>query len=237
MKKLNSCKNIYKQINGEINFSVKNSVCLLTIGLVGIFLVFNLIFTTVFERFYENTNKYYFLCNTGIYVCTFISLFIYIVISKINFRKSIVSWKQIVFGLLIGAGLIGFSHLYGLLTSGISGSNTNQEIALGIANTYKIPSIFILGIIGPIVEELTYRAGLFELLKKTIKNKVPAYIITSIFFAFIHFNFLAENIVVELISLPVYLLAGFALSFTYDKLGLVGSIAAHILNNILSILL
>ena len=65
-------------------------------------------------------------------------------------------------------------------------------------------------------------------------NKYLALILTTIVFALIHFRFNSENIVGELWSLPSYLIAGFILTFAYEKGGLSSSLTAHVIYNIVS---
>ncbi len=99
---------------------------------------------------------------------------------------------------------------------------------------YPFWSILILGFIGPICEELTYRVGLFSLLKK---RRWLAYVVSSIVFAMMHFGFDSADIVNEFINLPIYLFSGFTLAFAYDFFGFWGSLAAHVTNNLYSVIM
>ena len=146
-----------------------------------------------------------------------------------HFKK----YQNYLYGFLYGLALIGFSVIYGNLLPSV-GSNDNQLIAESLTTSYPVFSIIIIGIIGPICEEITYRLGLYSFLSRF--NKVAAYIGSALIFAFIHFNFITNDILVELINLPVYIISGLILSFVYDKHGLPGSLTAHITNNLLSCL-
>ena len=97
---------------------------------------------------------------------------------------------------------------------------------------YPFISLIFLGVIGPICEELTYRVGLFSVLKKP---KWLAYVIGTLVFALAHFSFTSTNIINELVNLPVYIVSGFALCLAYDKFGLAASLTAHTVNNIYSV--
>ena len=46
----------------------------------------------------------------------------------------------------------------------------------------------------------------------------------------------AANLTNELLNMPLYLFAGFAFSFLYDKFGLAASFTSHALNNLVSII-
>ena len=113
--------------------------------------------------------------------------------------------------------------------------NENELQSRAIIDTYPILSILVLGIIGPICEELTYRLGMFSLIGRI--NRVLAYIITSLVFALMHMNFSSNaNIVVELLNLPSYIFAGVAFCFAYDKFSLPCSLTAHTLNNLFAVI-
>ena len=87
-------------------------------------------------------------------------------------------------------------------------------------------------LIGPFCEEITYRVGLFDLIKR--KNKILAYIIEVLIFAFIHIQFSETTLGAELAAFPIYLAIGFFLTFAYDKFDLPASYMAHIFLNTIS---
>lgn len=120
--------------------------------------------------------------------------------------------------------------------------NANQSSVVTITANYPFFAIIIFGVIGPLCEELTYRVGLFHLLRRW--NRVGAYIITILVFALIHFDFTSlaygitsDAFINEIINLPDYIFAGLALTFIYDKYGFGASSFAHALNNIISVLM
>ena len=111
--------------------------------------------------------------------------------------------------------------------------NTNQEAAVSIAKNYPIIAFFIIGLLGPICEELTYRVGLYSFFRRI--NKYLAFAIAVVVFAFIHFDFTAfgtSKIVEELWALPSYLISGFILTLAYEHRGPACSMTAHVLYNL-----
>ena len=143
-------------------------------------------------------------------------------------------------GLAGGAAVITAQVFINLITNAIYPTpvNENQTVVNSVIDAFPILSIFLLGIIGPVVEEFTYRLGLFSFLCRV--KKWVAYLVTTLVFAFIHFDFFAgsaDAYIVELINLPSYLAAGFLFCLWYEKFGLASSITAHCTNNLYSILM
>jgi membrane protease YdiL (CAAX protease family) len=137
-------------------------------------------------------------------------------------------FKGIGFGLLIIAAGIALNLLYMLLNVELE-PNINQEMVSSMMIRYPLPSVLAFVIAGPIVEELTYRWGLFAAIYR--KNRLLAYIFTFMIFGLIHFNFATDNIVNELLNLPFYTLAGILFCYAYERHGLHVAIYAHIINN------
>lgn len=108
--------------------------------------------------------------------------------------------------------------------------NTNQEAAISIVSNYPIIAFIIMGLLGPICEELTYRVGLYSLLRRI--NKYLALIVSAVIFAIIHFSFSSENMINELWALPQYIGAGIILGLAYEHHGPACSLTAHLLYNI-----
>ena len=113
------------------------------------------------------------------------------------------------------------------------GVNTNEEAAESMILAFPALSIIVLGILGPVCEEITYRYGLFSLLDK--KSKILAYILTPLVFAIIHFDF-GGDMIIELLNLPSYIIAGVLLSLAYDKFGFHTAVIAHVINNLYAII-
>ncbi|MFZ9196810.1 MAG: type II CAAX prenyl endopeptidase Rce1 family protein [Bacilli bacterium] len=112
--------------------------------------------------------------------------------------------------------------------------NQNQAAIVSLVQDSPWISLLTFGFLGPIVEEWTYRLGIFKYL--AIKSKVMAYLLTLTIFGFIHFDFTSANLVNEFLNLPIYLIAGAWFCFLYDRFGLQVAISTHIINNVLSVL-
>ena len=115
----------------------------------------------------------------------------------------------------------------------VAEDNANQQTAILIVKNYPIIAFFVLGFLGPICEELTYRIGLYSFFRRI--NKYLAFIVTIVLFALIHFDFTAigtDKLVYELWALPSYLVAGFVLTLAYEHRGPACSMTAHVLYNI-----
>lgn len=127
--------------------------------------------------------------------------------------------------------ICGFSYFWNIfLTScGVNvATNSNQQALITMLKENPTIMFFVIVILGPISEELTYRVGLFS----AFKHFKPwiAYIVSIGFFTLIHINF-AGDIVSELASLPIYLCGATVLTYIFDKYGLSASLLAHVLNN------
>lgn len=149
--------------------------------------------------------------------------------------KKFLNLKKFGIGIGMGAATIFATAVYGIILHFVMPveTNNNEVLAESMIKVYPIVSIVVLGIIGPFCEEVTYRYGLFGCINK--KNRILAYIITILVFSLIHFDF-TGNMRVELLNLPSYLIAGFLLTFTYERFGFEASVIAHITNNLFSII-
>lgn len=141
------------------------------------------------------------------------------------------------YGLAFAVTIIAAGTLVNALTSLMHtpADNENQTAVVSIATNYPLIGIFIMGLVGPICEELTYRVGLYSFLRRI--NIYAAMAITMVVFAMIHFTFDAENIVEELWSLPSYLVTGLILTIAYELRGPACSITAHATYNMFAILM
>lgn len=140
-----------------------------------------------------------------------------------------------IYGLVYAITIVIASMMIGSLISifHTAQDNNNQQVALDIAHNYPLIAFFILGLLGPICEELTYRVGLYSFFRRI--NKYLAFIIATVVFAFIHFDFTAigtPKIVEELWSLPSYLVSGLILTIAYEHRGPACSMTAHVLYNL-----
>lgn len=188
---------------------------------------------------YEETDPTFVLIvNLVRYLSVLAMMGVLLIKSYPKFKDCFCHFLPYVVGFSCGFLLIGLNIAYSNIVSLFytTTTNQNQSLANSLVLNYPITSLFLLSLIGPTVEELTYRVGLFTFLSRT--KKWIAYLVTIIFFAIIHFNFFAtgDDIINELINLPVYAMAGAALCVLYDFFGLPASLLAHYVNNFLSIL-
>ena len=112
-------------------------------------------------------------------------------------------------------------------------NNANQSTAIVFSKNYPLLAFFVIGIFGPICEELTYRVGLYSFLRRI--NKYLAFAVTIIVFAFIHFDF-DGDLVEELWALPSYIVVGAVLTLAYEHRGPACSMTAHVCYNIFAFL-
>lgn len=151
-------------------------------------------------------------------------------------NKEVWTWAPIY--LLIG---IGFNFLFGMIRTLIFGEvpdNTNQSIVVNVITAYPVSSFFWIVLIGPIVEEFTYRYGLYGTLRRW--NKYAALIITALIFGFIHFDFSViggsdkQLLYIELLNIPSYIVMGLLFSYAYEKHDIQVPIVAHVFNNLIA---
>ncbi len=159
--------------------------------------------------------------------------------------KSFLGWKPYVAGLIGFFALTTFSILYGMASTAIlkaagidvTSTNANQQNVIDMVKYNWVSCLFVIGLIGPFCEELTYRVGLFGFGSRL--GKWAGYVAGTVVFALIHFSFSslgsAQGAIIELVSLPNYLFSGAALCFLYDKFGFGASYVTHALNNVFSV--
>lgn len=160
--------------------------------------------------------------------------------------KSFLNWKPYVAGLIGFFVLTAFSIIYGMVSTAIlkacgidtSSTNSNQLNVINMVKYNWVVCFFVIGLLGPFCEELTYRVGLFGFASRL--GKWVGYVAGILVFAFIHFDFTAlsshNGAIIEFVSLPNYLFSAATLCFLYDKFGFGASYVTHALNNILSVI-
>lgn len=174
-----------------------------------------------------------FLTYLSIFIISFITLFPYIraTLGKVFQSGTWVLGFGFTFAILLSSYAL--NSLYQVLNIQLE-NNQNQATIVQLVKDAPIISLITFGLLGPIVEEWTYRYGLFQYLRT--KNRWIAYIISLTLFGLIHFDFSNMNMVNELLNLPIYLIAGAWFCFIYDRFGLNVAMSAHIINNVLSVL-
>lgn len=159
----------------------------------------------------------------------------------LKFSKDFAKGKTYLNGIMYGFFMIIVSSAVGSifrLLDPSTGTNANEAGVDSITSMFPFLSLIVFGFIGPICEEFTYRAGLFNALKKL--NRYAAYFGTAIIFGLIHFNFASfinGTYITELINLPTYIVSGLLLCYFYEYGGLAASITAHATNNVFAVLL
>jgi membrane protease YdiL (CAAX protease family) len=180
--------------------------------------------------------------STLLFTLTYVTMLIALLAVPLLSRRKLFLSKfnngiDYIYGLAFAITLMAAGVLINALTSiwHTPADNINQQGVESIAKSYPLIGIFIMGIVGPICEELTYRVGLYSFLRRI--NKYLALILTMVIFAMIHFTFDAENIVEELWSLPSYLVSGLLLTLAYELRGPACSMTAHACYNLIAIIM
>ena len=147
------------------------------------------------------------------------------------FKKSKTWIQGLAFGFLLMIVSAALNSVIQLIFP--TGQNNNETGLDSITDVYPLLSLFIFGLVGPFVEEITYRIGLFGTIKK--RNKIAAYLGTALVFGLIHFDFGASNLAVEFANLPSYVISGLLLCYFYDYGGFEVSFLAHATNNFVAV--
>ncbi|MBP5575131.1 MAG: CPBP family intramembrane metalloprotease [Bacilli bacterium] len=229
-----------REINDKIAFMHPVAQIGLFLGgfaLTGMLLI-ELIISILFKDAIPDKDRF----NAVLISCTYIlmtgGLFFIIFFTRRNhffskYRRNI----DYIYGLAYAITLVFVSSLVGNITSLFYQvtDNVNQSTAVIFSKNYPLLAFFVIGILGPVCEELTYRVGLYSFLRRI--NKYLALAITVIVFAFIHFDFDAADMVNELWSIPSYIAAGVVLTIAYEHRGPACSMVAHVLYNIFAFLM
>ncbi|MDY0100605.1 MAG: CPBP family intramembrane glutamic endopeptidase [Bacilli bacterium] len=218
------------------------------LGLYGISIILSLIFYAYASSIYSdsesvrqflNLAKVNVLFNFINYVILFVGIAFLLFKDIVKVLFSFKKLRALQKGLIYGSILIIATIAYGLIITKLGikiEDNVNEEAVVGLMTSEPILAFFTFVLLGPIVEELTYRLGLFSLLGRY--KKWLAYLVTVLLFGLIHASFFSDNanLINELINLPSYLIAGFILTYAYDKEGFAASTYAHIFNNLVGFL-
>ena len=216
------------------NISVIKKAAFILVGIGGLF-IFSLLAGLIAKQFnLQSETEYLGATNFLTYAMLFVALMAIVNIDVKKFKKEFSHWLPYVVGIGFCMGMILFPIVYSFIVNLFykTSVNENEESLRSFITVYPLTSMIFLGFIGPICEELTYRVGVFGILKKP---KWLAYVIGTLVFALAHFSFTSTTIVNELINLPVYLVSGFLLCLAYDKFGLAASLTAHTVNNVYSV--
>lgn len=167
-----------------------------------------------------------------------IGAFLLILIVARRYLSAIIAsfknYKNILKSIAIIAAMFAVSLLWSFISDElfVTTVNENQQLVEQELLSFPVISFFSTVIFAPLLEEITYRCGIFGLIRR--KSYVAALIISAILFALIHIDLSGANLTTELLSAPDYLLCGFTLGYIYHKYGLPGSFIAHLLNNLIA---
>ena len=219
----------------------KQLVCF-AIGLIGLNLI-SLIASVFFGEYADpngpNYLKFITVVNVVRYVLCAGAIACVLIHDYHKFPKFMKKWQPWVIGIGFAGALLATSAIYSGLINLIreTPANENQRIINDMIGTYPITSILLLGFLGPIVEEFTYRVGLYSFFRRI--NKYAAYALTLVIFGLIHFDFFAkgEDMITELLNLPSYMISGFLLTLAYEKFGISCALTAHIGNNLYGVVM
>ena len=198
------------------------------------------IIATLLAALFARENKALFntLSITLTYSFMFIGLMLIVLLTRRKlFLSKYKNGIDYVYGLAYALSIVCISII---LSSIISlfyevADSDNQTVVVSIIHNYPILAFIVIGILGPVCEELTYRVGLYSFLRRI--NKYLAFAVTAIVFALIHFGFDSENMINELWNLPVYIINGLILTIAYEHRGPACSMTAHAIYNTISFLI
>lgn len=207
---------------------------LLAIGLVGLNAIAFFVTICLLKMPQPDRNG---AINLITYSILFLAMMGFVFVDVPKYIKQFKGWKPYVFGLAFAVGIIMFDIAYSNFVNLFYPINTssNEASVRSVISLYPISSVFILGILGPLCEELAYRVGLFGLLRRV--HRALAYTVTGLVFGLLHFDFTSPDLINELIFLPTYIMPGVILSLAYDLFGLPCSWFAHSLNNLFAIIM
>ena len=211
---------------------VRKQGYLVLIGLFGLYIL-SFILSMIFSRLMGTLDALIFTQSLT-YLITIIPLFILIFRYLPDLFKRIKIPKNILMGVLLGLATIGINFGLSQL-GGLAGTGGNQGTIVVLTKSYPAIMIIITCIVGPLLEEIVFRLGLFNLLMRT--RPWFAYLITSLLFGLMHFDFSNPNLLIELANLPSYIFGGVAFAFIYHFYGFGASVIAHSVNNIFSVVL
>ncbi len=152
-----------------------------------------------------------------------------------SFKKTFYHIRPLIAALIGLAVIVAFSYSYQAILGACGypiADGGNQTAVAKMCQTWPALAFFYVVLFAPLCEELTYRLGLFTVLRK--RNRYLAYVVAILLFAFLHFDYTAKDMVNEFINLPLYIVPAFVLTVLYEYEGVSSSTYAHVLNNLIS---
>ena len=154
--------------------------------------------------------------------------------NKIKANKIFYLWFIPVSAILF----VGLSYLVDLLMSNVSTSSENQlQIENILKNGGAVPMIIATLILAPLAEEIIFRKCIFSLCGK--KRIILAYVLSIVLFVLPHMITTQTDIATWLLQCIPYLVSAilFAVMYHLSKFNIYATLTAHILNNLLAIIL
>lgn len=230
------------------------SLCLFLSGWLGFSLLATVVSLTVSAIGFENLDKANMYVNFFTYLLMALAFLAYMILYKKGSvlktwlrsfkRRDVWAYGVISLGMIFGISFI-INIVITLIFPAI-GDNTNEIGVNSMISQFPLQTFFVTVVFAPFCEETTYRYGLFSALKR--KNIYLAFIVSTVVFAFIHCDISGliqalikgnnEYALNELLNMPMYCGAGFALAYAYYKSGsTAGSFISHALNNLLGFIM
>lgn len=202
------------------------------LGTIGLYFIFAIIGSLIFGKFYNNTNKIIAgLSELGTYIIMLLGLcFVYrkrLIEDFKNFKKDNVdialkNW-------LCGLGIMFVSNI--LISFIVSDIAANEAANRELLNNFPITSMITMILIGPLIEEITFRASF----KKAFSKWYTFSLVTGLLFGLAH---IAEfNLLEFLFIIPYGALGFFFAKAFYETDNIYTSFIAHMFHNTLCILM
>ena len=131
---------------------------------------------------------------------------------------------------LVAMYILDFSLSQILDALDIKSSSTNQDVVVSIVSDSTILGFLLIVIAGPLFEEVIFRLGVYRIFtNKGKKMEVVGLIITTLLFALIHMEVTFATVFSDMsnpnwaalwgdmLVLPLYISAGFGVTFSYYK--------------------
>lgn len=236
----------------------QSNILLLILGLAALFVlpsIFLSVLIIIFSNIDVELLSYFaYFLGYGSYI-----VLLFLIIKKDNIMKIIKGFNKnnfivaLIFAVILYLSSTMVSYLVNLIFGSVD-SNANQEsLDQGMLKYPIVVSLFSV-IFAPIVEEFVFRFTIFKPIAK--KNKIVAYIISVLSFAGIHFisslsvlltdmanpdltkEIAMNNFFNDLKTLPIYIVAAFVLTLSYDmNKNIATNILIHALYNLSQVVL
>lgn len=201
-------------------------------------LFFQLLFSKIFATTIQNNEVLgTFLVISLSYVAIFVTEILIMLPRAKHFLSHFKNYDSYLYGIAYAATIYAVSIVVALIMTYGFGATTNgnQGRVETYFDAYPFVSFIIMGIIGPICEEMAFRVGLYSFVRRL--NKYVAILVSTLAFIVIHMSFDPETIVNELLNIPSYAVAGILFAIAYEHKGPACSMTAHIVYNSASLIL